>query len=59
MALYGGGGEGVEWERKTGALRTRSGINMNAPLVVWKQTHEALAKRYPNSQPIKKRYLNP
>jgi HEAT repeat protein len=35
-----------------GQVRTFSGINLAAPVAVWKQTYEALEKKYPNPQPI-------
>jgi hypothetical protein len=42
-----------------GQLRTRSGINMQAPLALWKQAHDALAKRYPHSPPFNPLGLTP
>ena len=31
----------------SGKVRNSAGINLSAPLSLWKQTHEALKKRYP------------
>lgn len=35
-----------------GMLRSESGINLEAPVTLWEETHAALKKRFPIFQPI-------